>query len=623
MFSRIFIILCLFVATAATAQQQFKSEKRSITKSATINVSEIEKDFFPRLSNLEAPNPNGDSYRDYLEQVKAKIGPAKNIFNYKEASAIEDPIVGMSFEGNNEKGTPNDNDMAISNDGWLVSVVNSAVYMKQVDDSSIPATEVSLEEFASTLSEFNDAFDPKVSYDPLADRFVLMFLNGRDEESVVVVAFSQSNNPTGAWNIYEITGSPFEENTWTDFPMIALTEDDFFLTVNLLFNGQGWEEGFVETIVWQMDKESAYAGEPLETKLWSQAELNGMPIRNAIPVQAGSSLAGPNLFLLSNRNFDPENDTIFLMEITGNANDDNAEFIVQTLTSPVAYGVPPNARASAVRTLQTNDARILGAYYEENIIHFVGMTNVFDTNIPGIYHGIINDPGLTNDIEATVLTSDLEYGYPNLSFSGKSPEDNQFILTFSYCSPTVRPGHAAIQYNFGEYSDLMIIKEGETHIGPINVSPVNPPGPQRWGDYSGSQPRYNQLGTVWTSGTYGKANQPNYLFGATWIAELGSQIENTVGVETITNNNQAAVFPNPVREMINIEFELAETQTLRFQLIDANGRLVKNLLQGKAKEGKNLFTFSVHSLPSGNYTLNVLSNKNNKQNLLSKQIVVH
>lgn len=617
MFSRILLIACLFVSINMFGQYKFESQKVTLKKGATFNVSEVKQDFFPQLINLEAPHPDGNSYRDYLESVKAKIGPYKEVVQAKKTSETNQPLVGQGFTANAESGNPNDNDMAISNDGWLISVINSSVYMTNVEDASITPIEVSLEEFSAALGEYDRAFDPKVEYDPIADRFVLMFLDDLNEGSAVVVAFSQTNNPTEGWNLYQITGNPFNEAVWTDFPMIALTEDDFFLTVNLIFNNQSWEAGFVETIVWQVDKASAYAGEDIESKLWSQTDFAGQPIRNAIPVQGGSGLAGPNLFLLSNRNFDAENDSIFLMEITGNSADESAEFLVEVLESPVPYGAPPNARQVAGRMLQTNDARILGAYYENNRIHFVGMTNDFDTNTPAIYHGIINEPNFSNFIEANVISGDLDYGYPNLSFSGQFPDDEQFILNLSYTSETERAGHAVIQYNFGDYSDLLILKEGERHIGPQLPTPA----PQRWGDYSGSQPRYNQLGTVWTSGTYGYSSGNPDLSRATWVGELTSQIENSVGIDEISALEKSTqVFPNPVREMVSVEFELEESKMLKFQLIDSNGRIIKDILHGRTKAGKNLFNFSVHTLAAGTYFLNILEDDN--QPIFSKKIIV-
>ena len=65
---------------------------------------------------------------------------------------------------------------------------------------------------------------------------------------------SQTNDPAGLWNLYALPGNPKDNDRWTDYPMIALTEGELFLTGNLIIPGEPWQTGFSETLIWQMSR---------------------------------------------------------------------------------------------------------------------------------------------------------------------------------------------------------------------------------------------------------------------------------------------------------------------------------------------------------------------------------
>jgi hypothetical protein len=74
-------------------------------------------------------------------------------------------------------------------------------------------------------------------YDPKADKFVLMCPVGFvDSTSKIIVGFSQTNDPNGNWNLYTLPGNPLNNNLWSDYPMISMTEKELFLSINLLYN---------------------------------------------------------------------------------------------------------------------------------------------------------------------------------------------------------------------------------------------------------------------------------------------------------------------------------------------------------------------------------------------------
>ncbi len=625
---KIFLLIISLISFVSFAQEtSFKSKAVTIKRSAIVDLSKIENDFFPVLQKLEAPSPNGESYRSYLANVKEKRKnePLKNLPNAHKAVLGEQPqpIIASGFESNiAPAGRPNDNDMAISDDGWLISVINSNIHIENIDEVNGEITQISLTYFAEALGNYNQAYDPKVEYDPVSDRFALCFLNGYTANNTnIVIGVSLSGNPNGLWFLYEIEGNPFEaDDIWSDYPMIAFSEEEIFITINLIKEGVSWQEGFTQTLIWQIDKQSIYSGSDMESRMWYDINFGDNPIRNIIPVEGGFYSKTGTQYFLSNRNFAEENDTIFILSINGMYDDENTALNVKYGLTDLPYTMPPNGRQALNKQLQTNDARILGACYEIGKIHFVNNSKNPETGFVEVYHGIINDPASeVPTINGTFIGDGIhDFAYPNLAFSGQQAQDEQYIIAFSYSKPDDFPGTAAIFYQEGEYSDVIFIKEG---LGVITYPGGN--NQYRWGDYSGIQYRYNQPGAVWLSNTFGGEDGE----GRTWVAQLyspdqsGEFVEtNTENITTFELNNKIA--PNPINDIFSVEFEAPASNAYSMQLFDAAGKKVKTLLNAKAKQGKNRFIFSTNPLTSGMYILKVVNLENTEYSFEEKIMVL-
>ena len=62
--------------------------------------------------------------------------------------------------------------------------------------------------------------------------------------------FSSTNDPLDDWNIYMLVGDALDTNHWTDYPTISITDDDLFITGNLLLHNVSWQEGFYQSLIW-------------------------------------------------------------------------------------------------------------------------------------------------------------------------------------------------------------------------------------------------------------------------------------------------------------------------------------------------------------------------------------
>ena len=597
------LVPCVLFAQEGAEMQS--SEIMRFPRTGTLNVSEITEDYFPKLQHLEMPKPGANPYNDYLQNIKAQIKPQPSAEQGSgQRATLNDPVIGMQFQGNTYTlGAPNDNDMAISNDGYVVSVINSTINF--YDNQGKLLKDVSLQAFSDTLKLTAHKYDPRALYDPQTDRFVVVYLSGsNDSTNNIVIAFSQTNDPMDKWNFYSLPGEPLGDTTWSDYPIISLTDKELIITVNALQNNKSWQEGFKQSYIWQIDKTDGYAGNVLDTRLHYGVKFGGKPIRNLCPVQSGSQPVGGLKYFLSNRNFATENDTVFMVLLDGAIPDQNVSIDVWVIKSETQkYGVPPSAHQPATHTLETNDARILDAFMQNGLVQFVGNSVNKSTGRAGVFHGTITMFTAVPHLKLTVLShSYLEYGYPSLAYAGDDASDDDAVIFVNHSSDTVAPGNSVFLYKNGEYSNIKRLKAGSSYVNVISGKT------ERWGDYSAAQPKYNQLGVVWVAGSYGYAKSNFERFNGTWISEIKNPYVSLVGISEEKNDQTSLkVYPSPVKKMtpVVVEFEAKNSGYADFKIYDMSGRMVNHLLTQKMKTGANRFSFVPGALKPGTYILNI------------------
>ncbi len=595
----------LLLATTAATAQHARVRKYTTPLAGVVVLKEAEDKYNAQVYSLEAPPPDAHTDKAKLRRIKeesAKLYPHRISNAAHKTTAVTPPVVETSFLADSFPGIPPDNDLAVSGGGKAVSVMNNSIAVLDGNTGQM-LNRKGLMQFSSKVALFglNDyRYDPKVMYDPEADKFISIMLNGTDGNNYIVVGFSQTNDPAGAWNFYKFYGNYAGDTTWFDYPSISITKDEFFFTGNMIKFSTPWQTGFKQTVIYQVDKKSGYdSASALTYQVWDSIGYNGNNIRNLYPVKAGyNNLLGPEQYFLSNRNFDVQNDTVFLVKMPGTIASGNTNLTVTPLVSPLKYGVPPSGRQPDTSvTLATNDGRILGAYAMDDEIQFVSTTVNTLNGAAAIYHGRIGDYKNNPSIQYVNIFSvdTLDFGYPNISFAGNPWGLNQSLISFNYTGPNTNPGLAAIMFDGTGYSELVKIKEGVGSIKRLNGKE------QRWGDYSGAQPDFNRYGSMWVLGIYGRADQS---YG-NWMAKISSPL---LGVKETKNAAvQTSLYPNPARTVVAIRFELAEANEADFMIVDAQGRMIDKILSRKCKKGLNEISFDVASLATGNYFLKVAS----------------
>ncbi|MBK8658545.1 MAG: hypothetical protein IPN22_06650 [Bacteroidetes bacterium] len=326
---KLIIISCCALSLQVFAQpfSVAVERNRAIPLSHTVNLSDpIDEDWEVNVLNIrQQPMPASD-YGNKKEQLNAQrlLHQSNRSIRKSDRAISPAPIVADNFLANPAQGTPNDNHIAISNEGKIVSVVNTNI--RVYNESGTQLQSKTLIGFAG-LSLGSSTSDPRVLYDPWEDRFIIHFFAGNASvTSKLIVAFSQTNNPAGSWNIYQLTGNYLNDTTWSDYPIVALNDKDFFMTYNHLKDGEDWKTGFRYSAIWQIDKTNGYAGDTLQFNYWHDIKYNGRPIWNVCVAQPSYSNPQPQTYFVSVRPGDLSNDTVFLHTISDSYESGNAQF---------------------------------------------------------------------------------------------------------------------------------------------------------------------------------------------------------------------------------------------------------------------------------------------------------
>jgi hypothetical protein len=538
-------------------------------------------------------------------------------------SAIN-PEIDKNFNGFLGTGTPNDNHIAVANDGKFISVMNTTIRVH--NDTGKVIKSWSLQFFPNTnqkidnLPTLDRIYDPRVVYDPFEDRFIVLYMHGTtDKTSFIVVGFSSPSDPLKPWNVYMVTGNPVGDSVWSDYPIVSQSKEDLFFTVNLLGNGASWEEGFRESLIWQLRKSDGYEGIPLRKNVYTNIKHNGIIVRNICPAQNGPMPDGTDNYFVSVKSVSEKNDTVYIHKITNTQASGIASHELLALKTNQYYGFPPNALQPDTGfryRLRTNDTRVLTAIRDGNHIQFMQNSMNFESKQAHLMHShvYIKEPDYFSsfswdaEIRSHLITDDtLEFGYPAMAFVSDRKGDPSTITTAVYTSINHMPGMGVIYQNrYGEYSEFLKIKEGQTRIAYFGIDPDM----QRWGDYEGIQWKFNEPGVFYAVGSYGRNNAMS-----SFISRI--KISDSVWKQPV---EQVRIFPIPSNNgIVNIEWKGKTDETLQGVLTKISGSTVTND-HGQHSfiftpfTGTNIYRLHTHNLSPGVYILN-LYNHSSTDNL--------
>ncbi|MCK6473888.1 MAG: hypothetical protein L6R28_19370 [Planctomycetes bacterium] len=256
------LIPVLFVLTATSAgvraAQTVAGTRGASVQSAVINFTELAaKEAGAAARGVSEPAP-------YVHD-RPRL-PAPNVVPGAEDGASAPPAGSRTSAGSRAPTWPGaaflalpDNNTSIPPDTngavgptHLMVTCNTQVRIQQRDGTVLST--VGLSTFwASTGNP--SVFDPKVLYDPFADRWMFTATaNARSANSSVMIGVSQTSDPTGNWNLFRIDADGANQ-VWADFPTIGFNNKWIAVSANM-FTLSG--DSFGRCNLWVFDKNGLY-----------------------------------------------------------------------------------------------------------------------------------------------------------------------------------------------------------------------------------------------------------------------------------------------------------------------------------------------------------------------------
>lgn len=570
-----------------------KSSQFTITRSGESNTASADLKWLPILSNKCTGRVHQIPDQEKIIAMKKEKTLLKQNQNINQKSVENEnsslsitPVVGTNFLGNTNNGmSPMDNSIAVSAN-WIVSVANTTI---EFDDLSGNNTY-----YNDIPTFFNDpgisnVCDPVVIYDSGADRFIFFAQEcaGNSSNSYLLIAFSKSNNPNSGWWTYKLTGNPINNNKWFDYPKLAVSNNELYITGNLFSNNPGGT--FDQAILYQIQKNNGYSGASISWQYWSN--IPGTPF-TLLPVSWGQSgNYGPGCYLVAS--IPGGGSSVKLYDLTDDMTATNEQLNYYSVPTS-AYSPAGDASQQGTSCLLDNgDCRTLSGFYLNGKIHFVFHSDI-GSGWNGINYNRLDVSSKTNQRSTFGSVGNSDYSYPTVVSYATNPTDASVMIGFGRSSSSMFPEIRAVNCDNGmNWSNSTLIKGSSNYISYTSSTK------ERWGDYTGSSRMHNSTNpSVWINGMFG--NSANTW--DTWIAEIH---DNEVGIKETNNKNTGKVYPNPIVENFVLEFTLENQTVLNIEITDVTGKIVKTLYEGKAHAGVNTFSFNKANLAAGTYFLTI------------------
>lgn len=264
--AKIFTLLCLVVYTTNTVVgQEVKSAaitfKVSPVQAKISDLIEYEKQnpvevVVPDLSKKipktgypeDLPLPEGAKTIPFVgtQDTKAPIVPTPSVASPSPSLTFESLVDNISSIPPDVQGVVGPN--------HVFTVLNSQ-YRYHNRTTGATLSTVTPTTFWSPTGK-TGIFDPNMVYDPYNNRWIFAICARTNPDSFILIAVSQTNDPTGVWNYYTFDVDANNVN-WFDYPSLGFNKDWIVVGGNMFTNAAN---AFAGVQIYAFDKATMYSG---------------------------------------------------------------------------------------------------------------------------------------------------------------------------------------------------------------------------------------------------------------------------------------------------------------------------------------------------------------------------
>ncbi len=384
--------------------------------------------------------------------------------------------IGLNFTAARGKGPPDT--MGGVGEEHIVHFLNNQFKVFRKTDGGEVLSQSSRQFWQSAGIDPVGSFDPRVVYDPFAERwYAVEYDDELSPDSRYLFAVSNASDPTAGWTGFAIDGDPSGE-TWVDFPMLCFNDYAVYLSANMF----GLASGAIDfTNVVVLPKSDLLAPTPT---IANRTEFQSVPLADVsfTPQQTVNldGTGGP-AFLVSQSGIQGAIQLPIVEDPAGIPSLGRTGGAGFLIVDPVAGGTPTDAEQPG--SSQALDVMLGAGGFTSNLVLQNGslwgvrMVNNFDgttttqwfqfdpEELTVLQSGVIAQPGL-NLIYPSIAVN--EFDQVVIGFTGVG--EDEFASAYAVIGETLNGTTA--------FGDLVLLRAGESEYEFL----VD--GRNRWGDYS-------------------------------------------------------------------------------------------------------------------------------------------
>lgn len=585
--SALFIVLALVITSSGYGQsgehiiypdqelvqvEQAQTSWQEIMDHAEENPAQV------RLSNGEKKKAKGRAIPSYDSTWHNPIISEIRIPNASPGgSQRSTPAPTIDFQAladNNTNVVPPDTHGAVGI-SHLMTVLNTEVRIQNKSDGSTAtgSTVVPLTSFWSALSPSpTDIFDPRVHYDPYGGRWIVVTCADRSvASSSLLIAVSQTNDPTGSWNLWRIDADPNNVD-WFDYPTVGFNNRWIAVQGNMYNNSNN---AFAGSKILLFNKSSLYSGFSPSPNVFNQPANNGGTHAPSVVMDSSTN----NIFLVQDFLGNSGGlGSLTLWKIQGSLANPSLTYIGQPSTGNTwnqYVGIQDWApQLNSTNKIWNNDSKMQNVVYRNGSLWcaqhvFLPATNPTHTAVQWweldtvgniLQQGRIEDPLgqrffafpsiAVNSAEGVLIGyssfSASQYASAEYSYRANTDPANTLQASYLYKSGTssyYKTGNGTIN-RWGDFSATVVDPNNDLDFWTIQEYAANPintvdqwgtwwanvgcPVPQAVTSVSFTQPHCEGLPEIYTANTVSGANS------YTWTI-LGGQTQGWSGGTETTN----------------------------------------------------------------------------------------
>jgi hypothetical protein len=390
----------------------------------------------------------------------------------------------------------------------LMTTLNTQVRVQKKQGDIISTT--TLTGFWNGLGGHIDIFDPKITYDPYDKRWFFVCCASRQSaNSALLLAVSQTYDPTGFWNTYTIDADP-ADLFWFDYPSLGFNRN--WITVGgYMFNIPG-NTNVQKSRVWVINKADVYAGlNNINVPFFDRTDYF-----HIVPAITYDPNDNTNWCVSVHNSNSNDNGFVRLFSITGTAASPvfNLTDVVNVGSSWSSAGVN-GPQLNSNTGLDLGDNRIRSAVFRNGVFSFAN--NIFLPATNPTYCGIqivsLNpaNANVNENIRIFDNTGTSMAAYPSVSIN----QNNDLFIGYKTFYTNDYASSAVSVRRSGQPVESYVYKPGEDWYVKLDSKNLN-----RWGDYSATFIDPEDDITAWTIGEYARPRVTGTSHWGTWWAKI-------------------------------------------------------------------------------------------------------